>query len=249
MIIQSQHDRNDATVPQQPTNPALPQYAHQQRYFQQQDLQLGHPRQPRAQPPHGPAPPQHQRPAFLSQPVYQLACAACIRPLCLRAMKAVMLSDHSKELYSTDMPPAGLQLVNDDRQVRHCACRIRDSACLGCGQIAGYHVTQPCSDCLKDQNNGHFWMFYSSAVFHYKRHRIDGPAGGVMLWANVPPINYDQSLAQQLRLEVPMLTLQTRLAQARSDADMQGSGDDRPLTACVEMEEWLNSPVSEVVCR
>ncbi|KAH7045088.1 FAM72A-like protein [Linnemannia elongata] len=115
---------------------------------------------------------QQQRPAFLSQPVYQLACAACIRPLCLRAMKAVMLSDHSKELYSTDMPPAGLQLVNDDRQVRHCTCRIRDSACLGCGQVAGYHVTQPCSDCLKDQNNGHFWMFYSSAVVHYKRLRV-----------------------------------------------------------------------------
>ncbi|KAF9950382.1 hypothetical protein BGZ70_001398 [Mortierella alpina] len=115
-------------------------------------------------------------------------------------MKAVMLSDHSKELYSTDMPPAGLQLVNDD-------------------------------------------------LFHYKRHRIDGPAGGVMLWANVPPISYDQSLAQQLRLEVPMLTLQTRLAQPRSDADPQGSGEDRPLTACVEMEEWLNSPISEVVCR
>ena len=72
-----------------------------------------------------------QRPAFLSQPVYQLACRACIRPLCLRAMKAVMLSDHSKELYSTDMPPSGLSLVNEDRQVRHCACRIRDSACLG----------------------------------------------------------------------------------------------------------------------
>jgi len=72
-----------------------------------------------------------QRPAFLSQPVYQLACRACVRPLCLRAMKAVMLSDHSKELYSTDMPPSGLSLVNEDRQVRHCACRIRDSACLG----------------------------------------------------------------------------------------------------------------------
>jgi len=46
-------------------------------------------------------------------------------------MKAVMLSDHSKELYSMDMPPAGLQLVNEDRQVRHCSCRIRDSVCLG----------------------------------------------------------------------------------------------------------------------
>ncbi|KAG0290605.1 Protein fam72a [Linnemannia gamsii] len=202
---------------------------------------------------------QHQqRPAFLSQPVYQLACAACIRPLCLRAMKAVMLSDHSKELYSTDMPPAGLQLVNDDRQVRHCACRIRDSACLGCGQVAGYHVTQPCSDCLKDQNNGHFWMFYSSAVVHYKRLRVDGHVGDVMLWANVPSINYDQALAQQLRREVPILSVRTtsvshssssRDQHSSSGGNSNGSSDERPLTACVEMDEWLNSPVAEVVCR
>ncbi|KAK3805125.1 MAG: FAM72 protein-domain-containing protein [Benniella sp.] len=116
---------------------------------------------------------EHQfRPTFLSQPVYQLACAACLHPLCVRAMKAVMLSDHSKELYSTDMPPVGLQLVNEDRQVRHCSCRIRDGACLGCGQIVEYHVTQPCSGCLNDQNNGHFWMFYSSSVYHYKRNCI-----------------------------------------------------------------------------
>ncbi|KAG0254837.1 Protein fam72a [Mortierella polycephala] len=191
----------------------------------------------------------NQRPAFLSQPVYQLACAACIRPLCLRAMKAVMLSDHSKELYSTDMPPAGLQLVNDDRQVRHCACRIRDSACLGCGQVAGYHVTQPCSDCLRDQNNGHFWMFYSSAVFHYKRNRIEGPAGEVMLWANVPPISRDQALTQQLRLVIPSLSLRRRHPDPASSTDLQTISDDHPLTACVEMEEWLNSPATEVVCR
>ncbi|KAF9921364.1 Protein fam72a [Linnemannia zychae] len=194
----------------------------------------------------------HQRPAFLSQPVYQLACAACIRPLCLRAMKAVMLSDHSKELYSTDMPPAGLQLVNDDRQVRHCACRIRDSACLGCGQVAGYHVTQPCSDCLKDQNNGHFWMFYSSAVVHYKRLRLDGRAGDVMLWANVPSVNYDQALATQLRREIPILSVRTSTL-ASSSRDSQGNissnSNERPLTACVEMEEWLNSPIAEVICR
>ncbi|KAF9904279.1 Protein fam72a [Linnemannia zychae] len=201
---------------------------------------------------------QQQRPAFMSQPVYQLACAACIRPLCLRAMKAVMLSDHSKELYSTDMPPAGLQLVNDDRQVRHCACRIRDSACLGCGQVAGYHVTQPCSDCLKDQNNGHFWMFYSSAVVHYKRLRLDGHVGDVMLWAHVPSINHDQALAQQLRREVPILSVRTSsTSQSSSSQNQQGSNgsgnsntnDERPLTACVEMEEWLNSPMTEVICR
>ncbi|KAG0087566.1 Protein fam72a [Podila epicladia] len=159
-------------------------------------------------------------------------------------MKAVMLSDHSKELYSTDMPPAGLQLVNDDRQVRHCACRIRDSACLGCGQVAGYHVTQPCSDCLKDQNNGHFWMFYSSAVYHYKRNH----GRQVMIWANVPSIAHDQALAQQLRLEVPILNIQTSQSRLHIGTS-QGSEDERPLTASVEMEEWLKSPISEVICR
>ncbi|KAF8936564.1 Protein fam72a [Dissophora ornata] len=167
-------------------------------------------------------------------------------------MKAVMLSDHSKELYSTDMPPAGLQLVNEDRQVRHCACRIRDSACLGCGQVAGYHVTQPCADCLNDQNNGHFWMFYSSAVYHYKRNRIDGPTGDVMLWANVPTISYDQALSRQLRLEVPVLSIRTAPLRSSAGADAEDaavSSDDRPMTACVKMDEWLNSPAAEVVCR
>ncbi|GJJ76867.1 hypothetical protein EMPS_09226 [Entomortierella parvispora] len=192
-----------------------------------------------------------QRPAFLSQPVYQLACRACVRPLCLRAMKAVMLSDHSKELYSTDMPPSGLSLVNEDRQVRHCACRIRDSACLGCGQVAGYHVTQPCSSCLRDQNNGHFWMFYSSAVHHYKRNHIKGSLGEAMIWANVPPINHDQALARQLRLEVPILHIRTATSSANAWGDNNGAAatNERPLTACVEMEEWLNSPVLEIVCR
>lgn len=108
------------TTPEQYTNSSRQQQQGRQSSMSEGTMAVETPRQ------------QHQqRPAFLSQPVYQLACAACIRPLCLRAMKAVMLSDHSKELYSTDMPPAGLQLVNDDRQVRHCACRIRDSACLG----------------------------------------------------------------------------------------------------------------------
>lgn len=164
------------------------------------------------------------------------------------------------------------------------------------GQVAGYHVTQPCSDCLKDQNNGHFWMFYSSAVVHYKRlcvgtffpllfsHRrhcqllhyprlvhllsfpssfvhiskIDGHVGDVMLWANVPSINYDQALAQQLRREVPVLSVRTTAASHSSSSrdhhsspggNSNGSNDERPLTACVEMDEWLNSPMAEVVCR
>ncbi|KAF9427609.1 Protein fam72a [Entomortierella beljakovae] len=225
-------------------------FSHTDQYQQGQTSRATQPRLNLGDNPHPVVEGQQPRPAFLRQPVYQLACAACIRPLCLRAMKAVMLSDHSKELYSTDMPPTGLQLVNDDRQVRHCACRIRDSACLGCGQVAGYHVTQPCSDCLSDQNNGHFWMFYSSAVYHYKRNRIDGSTGDVMLWATVPSISYDQALSQQLRQEVPILSIQTKpMSVITAGTGNQAINEDRPMTACVEMDEWLNSPVSEVICR
>ncbi|KAF9918094.1 Protein fam72a [Lobosporangium transversale] len=55
-------------------------------------------------------------------------------------------------------------LVYDDYRTRNCKCRIRDIACLGCGNTLGYHVTQPCESCLEACNNGHFWMFHSDAV-------------------------------------------------------------------------------------
>ncbi|KAF9311914.1 hypothetical protein BG003_006856 [Podila horticola] len=72
--------------------------------------------------------------------------------------------------------------------------------------------------------------------------------GQVMIWANVPSIAHDQALAQQLRLEVPVLNIQT--SQGRLDIGTnQATEDERPMTASVEMEEWLKSPVSEVICR
>ncbi|ORZ08082.1 hypothetical protein BCR42DRAFT_335851, partial [Absidia repens] len=53
--------------------------------------------------------------------------------------QAVLLSDRSIELFSTDLLP--------------------DS-----GNIVGYHVNVPCKLCLSQPNNGHFWMFRSIAV-------------------------------------------------------------------------------------
>lgn len=46
-------------------------------------------------------------------------------------MKAILLADMAVELFSTDIPPSGVSLVNDDYQTRKCHCRIRDVACLG----------------------------------------------------------------------------------------------------------------------
>ncbi|KAG0265946.1 Protein fam72a [Actinomortierella ambigua] len=185
------------------------------------------------------------------------------------------------------MPPSGLQLVNDDRQVRHCACRIRDSACLGCGQVIGYHVTQPCNDCLQDQNNGHFWMFYSSGVLHFRRIHKVGSTDTVMLWADVPSTAYDQCLAEQLRAAIPTLGPRRQQPQrlvitaSTLTSSEQGGGhsahssshggagagasegagvgrsggtattvaDERPPTAWIDMEDWLKSPIGDIVCR
>ncbi|KAI8906380.1 protein FAM72, partial [Gorgonomyces haynaldii] len=109
------------------------------------------------------------RPQFRSKVVCILSCKHCQVEVCRRGMKAILLADMNVELFSTDAPPFGVQLVNDDYQTQNCYCRIRDVACLGCGNVVGYHVTQPCSDCMDACNNGHFWMFHCTEVSYCDR--------------------------------------------------------------------------------
>ncbi|KAG0291782.1 Protein fam72a [Linnemannia gamsii] len=109
-------------------------------------------------------------PQFRAKAVCRLTCKSCLSDVCMRGMKAILLADSRIELYSTDRPPKGVQLVYDDYRTRNCKCRIRDVACLGCGNTLGYHVTQPCESCLEACNNGHFWMFHSDGVSCTKRY-------------------------------------------------------------------------------
>ncbi|XP_062969416.1 protein FAM72A isoform X3 [Cynocephalus volans] len=67
-----------------------------------------------------------------------------------------------------------------------CKCKLKDIACLRCGNIVGYHVTLPCSYCLLSCNNGHFWMFHSQAV--YGINRLDSTGVNILLWGNLPEI-------------------------------------------------------------
>ncbi|XP_047280385.1 protein FAM72C isoform X2 [Homo sapiens] len=55
-----------------------------------------------------------------------------------------------------------------------CKCKLKDIACLKCGNIVVYHVIVPCSSCLLSCNNRHFWMFHSQAV--YDINRLDSTA-------------------------------------------------------------------------
>jgi hypothetical protein len=125
--------------------------------------------------------------------VYQLQCRYCVQRVCTRAMKAILLADTKIELYSTDIPPVGLHLLEDDRMTQGCHCRIRDTACTCCGNVLGYHVSQPCEKCLDAKNNGHFWMFYSETISPYER--IDGSSGKPLHWGSLSPMReHDETM-------------------------------------------------------
>lgn len=126
---------------------------------------------------------------FHSKVVCQLSCKSCDSLLCRRGMKAILLADTKVELYSTDTPPKGVQLVGPDYMTRNCHCCIRDVACLGCGNVVGYHVTQPCPPCLEACNNGHYWMFYTDQVDSCER--LDSTGKRILLWAYLPRAEKD----------------------------------------------------------
>ncbi|XP_029791479.1 protein FAM72A [Suricata suricatta] len=67
-----------------------------------------------------------------------------------------------------------------------CKCKLKDIACLKCGNIVGYHVIVPCCSCLLSCNNGHFWMFHSQAV--YDINRLDATGVNFLLWGNLPEV-------------------------------------------------------------
>ncbi|KAJ3098560.1 Protein fam72b [Phlyctochytrium bullatum] len=137
-----------------------------------------------------PPPAASVHPQFRSKTVCKLFCRHCDALVCTRGMKAILLGDTRVELYSTDAVPGEVQMVERDYVTRNCRCRIRDIACLKCGNVIGYHVTQPCDVCLDSCNNGHFWMFLSDGVS--SRERIsNGDASKKLLWAQLPCVEND----------------------------------------------------------
>jgi len=67
---------------------------------------------------------------------------------------------------------------------------------LRSGNVIGYHVTQPCQDCLKACNNGHLWMFHGS--MSQARERVDRSSDTHkhLTWASLPVV-------ENQRLESP----------------------------------------------
>ncbi|CAO3637511.1 unnamed protein product [Mucor hiemalis] len=136
------------------------------------------------------------------KPVYKLNCRHCSTVVCARGMKAILLADTAIELYSTDTPSQSIHVLEKDYLTRSCHCRIRDVACLGCGNVIGYHVVSPCAQCLDACNNGHFWMFHSSACKPAERHDINKK---VLLWNNLPRAEMDYEFMMGTRIPYDQL--------------------------------------------
>ncbi|KAJ9082363.1 hypothetical protein DSO57_1005228 [Entomophthora muscae] len=138
---------------------------------------------------------------FRGKTVCKLYCNTCSTLVCNRGMKAMLLADTKVELFSTDSPPRLVQLVYNDYLTPNCLCRIRNVACLVCGNIVGYHITQPCAKCMDSCNNGHFWMFHTEGVFSEERQDPSGKSyeclflnkvgSQTLIWACLAPAEKD----------------------------------------------------------
>ncbi|XP_007897613.1 protein FAM72A [Callorhinchus milii] len=121
---------------------------------------------------------------FKNKLVMMLCCKFCESSLCARGMRAVLLADTDIELYSTDIPPTrAVDFVGNCYSTESCKCKIKDIACLKCGNVVGYHVVIPCKPCLLSCNNGHFWMFHSQVICAVNR--LDPAGVELLLWGNL----------------------------------------------------------------
>ncbi|XP_029429700.1 protein FAM72A-like [Rhinatrema bivittatum] len=130
--------------------------------------------------------------SFKNRCVSVLCCTFCQHVLSSRGMKAVLLADSETELYSTDIPPSSaVDFVGSCYFTDICRCKLKDVACLKCGNVVGYHVIAPCKSCLLSCNNGHFWMFHGKAVFGVNR--LDPSGVDLLLWGNLPATEEKES--------------------------------------------------------
>uniref|UniRef100_A0A9L0SWK3 Family with sequence similarity 72 member A n=1 Tax=Equus caballus TaxID=9796 RepID=A0A9L0SWK3_HORSE len=94
----------------------------------------------------------------------------------------------------SELLPGAVDFIGRCYFTEICKCKLKDIACLKCGNIVGYHVIVPCCSCLLSCNNGHFWMFHSQAV--YDINRLDSTGTNFLLWGNLPEIeeNTDEDM-------------------------------------------------------
>ncbi|KAE8623655.1 hypothetical protein XENTR_v10005687 [Xenopus tropicalis] len=122
---------------------------------------------------------------FKDRCVSVLCCRFCDQVLSIRGMRAQLLAGTDQEMFSTDIPPTkAVDFVGSCYFLEACKCKLKNIACLKCGNEVGYHVVAPCQHCLLSCNNGHFWMFQSKSVCGTAR--SDASGTNMLLWRDLP---------------------------------------------------------------
>ncbi|NWX16160.1 FA72A protein, partial [Aegotheles bennettii] len=119
---------------------------------------------------------------FEDRCVAVLCCRFCRQVLSSRGMEAPHL--HCCVLPLS--PSSTVDFIGSCYSTEICKCKLKNTACLKCGNIVGYHVISPCKPCLLSCNNGHLWMFHSQAVFAINR--LDPSGVNVLLWGDLPDL-------------------------------------------------------------
>ncbi|XP_064606364.1 protein FAM72A-like isoform X3 [Liolophura sinensis] len=97
---------------------------------------------------------------------------------------------------STVWKASSVETVGEYYCTSYCSCKVKDVACLQCGNIVGYHVCLPCRQCLLSCNNGHFWMFNSDAVSSFER--LNSRGNEIQTWGTLPSAKGKDDLISDL---------------------------------------------------
>lgn len=110
----------------------------------------------------------------MNEDAYELSCVECRTALVSLGYKSSLLSNGKINVYSTNIYSIKIREVYDYFATKNCCCTIIDVACTSCGNIIGYHVVQPCRQCLNSDTNGNMWIFCETRVVGTLLHNLTG---------------------------------------------------------------------------
>lgn len=100
---------------------------------------------------------------------FVLNCRECKCRVSEWAVVAMLISNPKVKLFSSSKC-MNVFISSRVYVTRACKCFIKEMFCINCLSCVGYHVTQPCLFCLRNNSNGHLFMFNFETV-RYTEHR------------------------------------------------------------------------------
>ena len=154
-----------------------------------------------------------------SPEVLVIFCTLCNSTLSSRGMRCFLLTDTSKQLFSTDIPKLeAVEELGESYKIETCNCMIRNTFCKQCSAKIGYHVVEPCNFCQNADNNGHYWLLnqnveHVALMLEKRRMTAEGDGGIVSQFA----LTWDQLPYNGRDVTVPRLFLSEEAREAQEE--------------------------------